>query len=132
MAFTVTPLSPAKPGDLIHFWDVNASADGDTNGPWIAAGFDSSSGLPQFSDVFTTNGTNVQYVGRWRVEFNTTAVSATVPGFTNPLTGAVVADQTVTAPIGAAWRTVKGATAVDSNGTCRVAVGYFPGNLTDN
>lgn len=136
---TITPVSPAKPGDLIHFWDV-VSTDPDDVAPWIATGFQASNGvggsiggpLPQLADF--QSSVEAQYTGFYRVEFNTFSVSALVPGFTyTDLDGfsRTVAAQTITVPAGGAWRFVKG-TAVGSGGTARVRIAYFPGGLTNN
>lgn len=138
MAFTVTPVNGSKPGDLLHFWDATF-LDGDTDGPWIGTGFDFTDGLgttvvppaPLFTDVYSINGSANIYTGTWIVEINTAVQVATRPGYTNPLNGQVVAPTTFNAPVGGAWRLRKVA-GLDSGGTARVAVGYFPGNLTNN
>lgn len=139
MPFTVTPLNAPKPGDLVHFWDVTASLDADTVGPWVATGFDFQdpavativAPAPLSTFCFTVNGSAIRYNGQYAVEISTASQSALIPGYTNPLTGAVVADQTVTVPAGGAWRLVKIA-ALDSAGSIRVGVGYFPGGVTNN
>ncbi len=142
MAFTVTPVNPTKPGDLIHFWDV-AALDADATGGWIASGFQASSGesgasvggpVPQLAHIQAADASAAQYIGQWRVELSTATQTATVPGYTyTDINGnsQTVGSTTVSVPAGGAWRVVKG-TAVGSGGTCRVGVGYFPGNLTNN
>lgn len=141
MAITLTSINGSKPGDLLHFWDALVTLDADTIGPWIATGFEVSpesggSGAvtalaPQFLHAFTVNGTNIAYVGEYIVELNSAPVVATKPGYTNPLNGQVVPTTTVTVPAGGAFRIVKSAV-LDSNGAIRVAVGFLPGNLTNN
>lgn len=142
MAFTVTPVNPSKPGDLIHFWDI-AALDADTDGPWIATGFQASSGesgatiggpLPQYTHMQAQDGTAAIYTGVYRVELNSTPQVATVPGYSYVDSQGVtrtVGATTFTAPIGGAFRLRK-SNAVGSGGTVRVGVGYFPGNLTTN
>jgi len=105
MAFVVTPFNPDRPGNRLRFWQVTA-LDGDTTSVTdIPAdtlhGFQS---RPQFSTIFTVDGTDIVTAGGWRIQ----------------LTGLPNSPAT--------FRILKNAGG-GTGGTVRIGIGFFPGAL---
>lgn len=128
MPFSIAAVSPSKPGNVAHFWNVTAD-DTDTQSDWIMHGF---SETPQEYTIFDVNGFAKTYTGFYRVEINTTTVDAKVPAWSyvaeNGLTVNVAEKTVFDAPVGSAFRVLKSNIAT-SGGPTRVKVAYYPGDL---